>query len=426
MRLVLSLLLSFLVLLFSVLSCSAGKEESNMTSSEAETDTLALVTEPPLFCNETCLVGAGRTAEYLPLLEGKKVGLVGNQSSLIGEVHLVDTLRALGVEIIRIFSPEHGFRGKANAGEKVVDGLDVETGLPVVSLYGKNRKPTPDQLKDLDVLLFDIQDVGARFYTYISTLHYVMQAAAESGTQLIVLDRPNPNGHYVDGPVLKKGFSSFVGMHKVPVVHGMSIGEYARMVNGEGWLGEGLQCDLQVIACKGWDHTLFYELPVAPSPNLPNMLSVYLYPGLCFFEGTVVSIGRGTDYPFQVVGHPDFEVDVLERLYSFKPEPNEGSSDPKLNGQTCYGYAFYQDDLKEVRERASLDISYLIEFYKKLNIGSEFFLKTNFINLLAGSDLLKKQIIDGVSEQEIRESWQDDLRVFKEIRSKYLLYTDYE
>lgn len=417
----------FLSVYFLLLSCSSNAEKSDekLTENEPEvTDTI--VKEEPLYCNADVVVGAADIDSYIDLLKDKKVGIVGNQSSMINQTHLVDSLRSLGVNVIKVFSPEHGFRGDADAGEKVVSGVDEKTGLPIISLYGSNKKPTAEQLADIDILLFDIQDVGARFYTYISTLHYVMQAAAESGKKIIVLDRPNPNGHYVDGPVLNPKFSSFVGMHAIPVVHGMTIGEYAQMINGEGWLGSGLVCDLQVIKCQGWDHTKYYELPIAPSPNLKNMTAIYLYPSLCFFEGTVVSVGRGTDYPFQVIGHPKFEVDVLERLYKFTPAPNATAENPVLKGQLCYGYDLHETDVKEYRQSAKLDLSYLLEFYKKLKMGSAFFLKSNFINNLAGTDQLKAQIIAGKSLEEIEATWQDGLTKFKEIRKKYLLYTDFE
>lgn len=305
--------LSAILLIFGFMACSSETAADNtLTSNEAITEPDSLVTEPePLYCNKDVIPGAARFDQYIDLLKDKKVGVVGNQSSIVGTEHLVDTLRALGVNVVTVFSPEHGFRGDADAGEKVSSGIDSKTGLPIISLYGKNKKPSVEQLADVDILLFDIQDVGARFYTYISTLHYVMEAAAENSKQVIVLDRPNPNGHYVDGPVLNPKYKSFVGMHQVPVVHGMTVGEYAQMINGEKWLTGGKICDLKVVTCEGWDHTKFYELPIAPSPNLKNMTAIYLYPSLCFFEGTVVSVGRGTDFPFQVIGHPKMEVDVL-------------------------------------------------------------------------------------------------------------------
>lgn len=420
--------LSGFLIVYGFVACSSGSNVENLiTSNDAITETDTVSDEPePLYCNRDVATGAARFDQYLDLLKDKKVGVVGNQSSMIGTIHLVDTLRALNLNVVKVFSPEHGFRGDADAGEKVESGKDEKTGLPIISLYGKNRKPTSEQLADIDILLFDIQDVGARFYTYISTLHYVMEAAAENKKQLIVLDRPNPNGHYVDGPVLNSKFKSFVGMHEVPVVHGMTVGEYAQMINGESWLANGIKCDLKVITCTGWDHTKYYELLIAPSPNLKNMTAIYLYPSLCFFEGTVVSVGRGTDLPFQVVGHPKMEVDVLEKLYSFKPVPNDASSSPVLEGQMCYGYNLSEMDVKEFREKRKLDLSYLLEFYKKLKMGSAYFLPSNFINNLAGTDQLKAQIIAGKSLEEIEASWQDGLNTFKEKRKGYLLYEDFE
>lgn len=406
--------------------CSSQQADITVTENFSP-DTTSVEDKPePLYCNEEVKVGAEQTNLYLDLLKDKRVAVVGNQSSMIGNVHLVDSLKNSGINLVRVFSPEHGFRGDADAGEKVASGVDTKTGLPVISLYGNNRKPTPEQLADVDILVFDIQDVGARFYTYISTLHYVMEAAAENGKKLILLDRPNPNGHYVDGPVLDPKFKSFVGMHAVPVVHGMSIGEYAQMINGEGWLTNKAVCDLTVIKCDGWDHTRFYELPIAPSPNLQNMTAIYLYPSLCFFEGTVVSIGRGTEKPFQIIGHPKMEVDVLEKLYSFKPMPNEAASHPVLEGETCYGYDLSGSDIRELRTKAKLDLSYLIEFYTKLKMGSAYFLKSNFINNLAGTDQLKSQILAGKTLEEIEASWQNGLSEFNVKRKKYLLYTDFE
>jgi uncharacterized protein YbbC (DUF1343 family) len=406
--------------------CSSQQADITVTENFSP-DTTSVEDKPePLYCNEEVKVGAEQTNLYLDLLMDKRVAVVGNQSSMIGNVHLVDSLKNSGINLVRVFSPEHGFRGDADAGEKVASGVDTKTGLPVISLYGNNRKPTPEQLADVDILVFDIQDVGARFYTYISTLHYVMEAAAENGKKLILLDRPNPNGHYVDGPVLDPKFKSFVGMHAVPVVHGMSIGEYAQMINGEGWLTNKAVCDLTVIKCDGWDHTRFYELPIAPSPNLQNMTAIYLYPSLCFFEGTVVSIGRGTEKPFQIIGHPKMEVDVLEKLYSFKPMPNEAAAHPVLEGETCYGYDLSGSDIRELRTKAKLDLSYLIEFYTKLKMGSAYFLKSNFINNLAGTDQLKSQILAGKTLEEIEASWQNGLSEFKVKRKKYLLYTDFE
>lgn len=409
-----------------MISCSSEESSAAQTTDNHEEVTDTTEIPKPLYCNENVKVGAERTAEYFDLLKGKKVALVGNQSSMIGDVHLVDSLMNTWVNLVKVFSPEHGFRGKADAGEQVKDGVDQKSGLPVISLYGKNKKPTASQLSDVDVILFDIQDVGARFYTYISTLHYILEAAAENSKQVIVLDRPNPNGHYVDGPILQVGFSSFVGMHHVPVVHGMTIGEYAQMINGEGWIGEGMEADLTVIKCEGWDHNEFYEVPIAPSPNLPNMKAIYWYPSLCFFEGTIASIGRGTEIPFQCVGHPDFEVDVLEDLYSFKPSPNEGASSPKLEGKTCYGYDLSKWEIEDIREQRQLNLSFLEEFYKKLSPKAEFFLSNDFIDLLYGSNGLRRDLTKGLSIEEIRNDWNTELDDFKVTRKKYLLYEDFE
>jgi uncharacterized protein YbbC (DUF1343 family) len=413
-------LTSFVLMIF-LMSCNANSTHSELPQSKDSVSVNPNLDNSPQDIRMLPSVGAAQMNEYLPLLAGKRVGIVGNQSSMIGSTHLVDSLLDLDVNIVRIFSPEHGFRGDADAGEKVLNGRDVKTNLPIISLYGKNKKPYPEQLKDIDVLLFDIQDVGVRFYTYISTLHYVMEAAAENNVSVIVLDRPNPNGHYVDGPLLKEGFQSFIGMHKVPVVHGMTIGEYAQMINGEKWLEQDVSCELQVIKCKNWDHTCSYTLPIAPSPNLPNMTAIYLYPSLCFFEGTKISIGRGTDFPFQIFGHPDLKNDSMYQ-YSFIPAPNFGAKSPKLNGETCYG-----KDLHKVEKAQDhfLDLTYLIDVYRALDQPEDFFLKNDFINLLAGTDQLKMQIIAGTDMETIRNSWKKDLADFNVIREKYLLYKDF-
>lgn len=414
-------------LLVVLISCGAAQNEvateSNAENSITE-DTVKVNTSP--YCNAEVKVGAERTDQYLTLLENKRVAIVGNQSSMIGTVHLVDSLLASGVNVIKVFSPEHGFRGKADAGEKVSNEIDEKTGLPIISLYGKNKKPTAEQLEDVDLLVFDIQDVGARFYTYISTLTYVMEAAADNNKAMIVLDRPNPNGHYVAGPILEPQYKSFVGLHPVPIVHGMTIGEYAKMVDGEAWASAQLNDNLTVIPCEGWDHTKFYELPIAPSPNLPNMRSIYLYPSLCLFEGTIVSVGRGTDLPFQQIGHPDFEVDVLEDLNSFKPKPNEGASDPKLKGKTCYGYSFADLSLEELRS-FGLNLNYLIEFHSKLkDKHPDFFLTSGFINNLVGTEKLRDRIRVGAAAEDFEEEWQHDLGLYKAMRKQYLLYPDFD
>ena len=369
------------------------------------------------------IVGAQQFNEYLTRIQGKRVALVVNQTSMVEEGHLVDALLNRNIEVKKVFAPEHGFRGTADAGEKVKSGIDTKTGLPVISLYGNNKKPTAAQLADIDVVLFDIQDVGARFYTYISTLEYVMEACAEQDKKVIVLDRPNPNGHYVDGPVLNLDFQSFVGRQQIPIVHGMTVGEYAKFLNGEQLLANGAHADLEVIPCKQYDHTTPFELPVAPSPNLPNQQSILLYPSLCLFEGTNVSVGRGTNTQFQVYGSPKFAIGS----YAFTPTPMPGAKYPKFEGQACYGMnltnvpdSFFYDEPK-------LHLGWLIgmvEFHK--NAGEPFFLKNNFFDKLAGTDQLRQQLLAGMSEEEIRLSWQDELSAFKQTRKKYLLYQDFE
>ena len=388
--------------------CDATKKEYSINNKE-----INLAVEPP-----EILPGAYQTQQYLPLLKDKNVGVIVNQTSRIGQTHLVDSLLRMGIQIKVIFSPEHGFRGTADAGEKVDDTRDSKTGLPVISLYGNKKKPQAKDLKGLDVMLFDIQDVGVRFYTYISTLHYVMEAAAENNLPLIVLDRPNPNGHYMDGPMLEPNYKSFIGMHPVPVVYGMTIGEYAQMINGEMWLESKQKCNLEVVSCIGYTHDSFYELPVKPSPNLPNARSVLLYPSLCFFEGTTLSVGRGTDKQFQVAGHP-----ALKSEFSFTPSPNEGAKDPVHNGVRCFGKDFSNLNVQSLFQKPGLDLFYLMEYYKQLTAQDEkFFLDNLFFDKLAGTDKLRKQIIDGMDEKAIRKSWEDGINAFKRIRGKYLLY----
>lgn len=365
------------------------------------------------------ITGAARTAEYLPLLKNKRVALLVNQTATIGETHLVDSLLKLQIRIQKIFSPEHGFRGNADAGEKVGNSVDQRTGLPIISLYGKHRKADAADLRDVDVLIYDIQDVGARFYTYISSLQELMESAAENNKTLIVLDRPNPNGHYVDGPVLDTTFRSFVGMQPIPLVHGMTVGEYARMLNGEKWLSGGLQCQLTVIPCLQYSHHTYYELPVRPSPNLPNMASIYLYPSICLFEGTPISLGRGTDKPFQVFGSPLFPKD----LYSFTPRSVPGAKAPPLKDQLCYGYDL-SGDAKSVLQQTGkrLQLKWVIQAYQLYPQKDRFF--TPFFNKLAGNNTLMQQIKAGISEEAIRQSWEPALSRFKAIRKKYLLYED--
>lgn len=367
-------------------------------------------------------VGAARLGLYLPQLkESKGVAMVVNQTSMLGAVHLVDTLLSLGVKINKIFAPEHGFRGDADAGEKVRDGKDLQTGLPVISLYGSRRKPSAEDLEGIDWVVFDVQDVGARFYTYISSMHYVMEACAEQGVNFMVLDRPNPNGHYVDGPILQEAYRSFVGMHPVPVVHGMTAGEYARMINGEGWLAGGAQCKLEAIPCAGYAHNTAYELPVPPSPNLPNMRAIYLYPSTCFFEGTVASEGRGTPHQFQVYGHPDYP----EGDYAFTPVSMPGAKYPKLEGQLCRGYSLAGLEPDSIRAEARLNLSYLAGFYRRFPDKGNFFLENLFFDKLAGGPELRRQLIAGRTEAEIRQSWQEGLEAFRKIRRKYLIYEDF-
>ena len=365
------------------------------------------------------LVGAACTDHYLPLLEGKRVAVCGNQTSMVGNTHLVDTLIDSGVRPVKIFCPEHGFRGNAEAGAHIASSTDPRTGIPIVSLYGKNKKPTPEQMADIDIVLFDLQDVGCRFYTYISTLHYVMEAAAESGKQVIVLDRPNPNGYYVDGPVLDPKFTSFVGMHPVPVVYGMTIGEYARMINGERWLKRGVQCALTVIEMEGYTHQTRYVLPVPPSPNLQTPEAILLYPSLCFFEGAAVSVGRGTPTPFQIYGFPG----LRGGDYTFTPVAIKGvSENPPYRDQKCQGFdltAFATDHLDSA---GCLQIDYLLKAYRLFPDKEKFFTNASFFDKLAGTERLRQQVVKGVSEKDIRASWQDGLEKFKAVRERYLLY----
>lgn len=365
-------------------------------------------------------VGAQLTEEYLPILRGKRVALVVNQTSRLRSGHLVDDLVGRGIEVTAIFAPEHGFRGEADAGEQVKDGKDLKTGISVISLYGQKKKPAPSDLAGLDWVVFDIQDVGARFYTYISSMHYVMEACAENDVNFMVLDRPNPNGHYVDGPVLDMAYQSFVGMHPIPVVHGMTVGEYAQMINGEGWLNGGITCALQVIPCAAYEHSMAYTLPVRPSPNLPNMRSIYLYPSICFFEGTEISLGRGTTSQFQVLGHPDLPVGD----YYFTPESMPGAKYPPQQGKKCRGYDLTYLEEGDVFAEGRLNISYLLDLYHHFPDKDNFFLKNKFIDKLAGGTTLREQIRAGFSEEEIRESWQEDLINFKQMRAKYLLYPE--
>lgn len=365
--------------------------------------------------------GAERTDIYFPWIRDKNIAIVANQTSMIGDMHLVDSLVKAGMKVKKIFCPEHGFRGNAEAGEHITSETDKITGLPVISLYGKNRKPKAEDLTDISVIIFDIQDVGARFYTYISTLHYVMEACAENGKTLIVMDRPNPNGFYVDGPVLEKEFKSFIGMDPIPIVHGMTIAEYACMLNGEGWLKNSVKCELKYVLVNNYNHTYYYHLPVKPSPNLPDMASVWLYPSLCLFEGTVISVGRGTDKPFQQIGHPLFPKEDI----TFTPVDIPGvATNPPFEGQECYGYYLGNFANSYIKYYSKIYLYWLIEAYNELKDKTTFF--NSGFDRLVGTAKLRQQIIDGVSEEDIRKSWQPELNEFKKIRKKYLLYPDFE
>lgn len=358
------------------------------------------------------VTGAEQLDILLSELKGKKIALVVNYTATVGKTHLADTLKSLGLTIKKIMSPEHGFRGNAAAGEHVKDGIDTRTGLPVVSLYGKDRKPTAAQLADVDVVVFDIQDVGVRFFTYVGTLHYVMEACAENGKKVFVLDRPNPNGSYIDGPIMQAEFKSFIGMHPVPVVHGLTVGEYAQMINGEGWLEGKKKCELRVITMKNWKHSDEYVLPLKPSPNLPNQQAVLLYPSICFFEGTALSLGRGTQIPFQVIGHPDLK----NQPFEFTPVDIPGMAvDPPLENQLCHGL-----DLRNVPVPKKVDLHYLIDMYKLFPDKEKFFV--DHFGRWAGSADLARQIKKGMTEEQIRATWQKDLDAFREKRKAYLLY----
>lgn len=385
----------FWILLFS--SCSHSQQ---------------VIETPGVIC------GDERMDELIPLLKGKKVALLVNQTAMVGQTHLIDTLLSQGVSIKKIFAPEHGYRGNADAGAELKDGVDHKTKLPVISLYGAKKKPTGDDLKDIDVVVFDIQDVGTRFYTFISTLHYLMEACAENHVEVIVLDRPNPNGWYVDGPVLQANFQSFVGVDPIPVVHGLTVGEYAKMVNGEHWLSEGLQCTLKVVPCLNYTHETRYSLPVKPSPNLPNDVAIYLYPSLCFFEGTDVSVGRGTDFPFQIIGSPA----IPSMDYSFTPESRPGAVSPPHLNKECHGLDLRKADLTV----PGIHLNYLIEMLKEYTDKKAFFLPNHFFDKLAGNSKLREQLIDGKSAEEIKESWAAELTAYKAKRKSYLLYPDFK
>ncbi len=391
---------NWLVVLFLLISCSSYTQNID---------------------SEKIITAAEQTEKYIPLLKGKKIAIVANQTTVIerkngnGFVHLVDSLLALDINIIKVFAPEHGFRGKADAGEHVSNHKDVKTGLPIISLYGKNKKPSQEQLSNIDMVIFDIQDVGVRFYTYISTMTYVMETCAELGIPVIVLDRPNPNGHYVDGPTLEMKHKSFVGMHPIPLVYGMTMGEYAQMVNGEKWMEGGVKCDLTVIRLKNYNHDSEYNLPIRPSPNLPNSQSINLYPSLGFFEGTIINAGRGTEFQFQRYGAPFFPSDSDTDDFTYTPQPNFGSKDPKFKGELCYGV-----DLSKNKKQNTVNLKWLVDAYHKTPKEKEFFGKSFTIH--AGNLQLQKQIESGKTAEEIRASWQKGVKKFKKIRNKYLIY----
>lgn len=408
------------VLFFALATISCGTGSQAQNPSPQQENSTTKTAEKPI------VVGANRTSVYLPMLKGKRVGVVGNQTTVIfkntftptGELtysHLVDSLLSLEMNITKVFAPEHGFRGKAAAGEHVADGIDVKTGLPIISLYGNNKKPTPKQLENIEVMIFDIQDVGARFYTYISTLHYVMEACAEQNIPLIIFDRPNPNGHYIDGPILNPEYHSFVGMHPVPIVHGMTMGEYAQMVNGEGWLKNGIMANLTVIRMKNYNKSKHYHLPIKPSPNLPNDKAINLYPSLCLFEGTTVSAGRGTQHQFQIFGSPFLNTEKYS--YSFVPVPNAGSKYPKHQGEVCFG-----KNLTQTERLSRINLRWLVQAYHNTQHPKKFF--TPFFTNLAGTSKLQEKIENGWTAQQIRKSWQDDLKTYKEMRRPYLLYQE--
>lgn len=366
------------------------------------------------YSQNTLIPGSAQFEAYLPSLKGKNIALVVNHTSVVGKTHLADTLLSLGVTVKNIFAPEHGFRGTADAGAHIDNEVDRKTGLSLISLYGKHKKPTPEDLQGIDVVLFDIQDVGARFYTYSSTLHYVLEACAENKVPLLVLDRPNPNGHYVDGPVLEKAQASFVGLNPIPVVHGCTLGELARMINGEGWLANGAKALLSVIPVANYTHASPVHVTIAPSPNLPNDQAIALYPSLCLFEGTNVSIGRGTDLQFQVAGT---NIAGLGD-YTFTPVPKPGAMDPPLKGQICYGYNLSSLPVRNI----GFSLKYLFYFYQKSGLGEKFFTSPSFFDKLAGTDSLRLAIIAGRSEKEIRDSWEPGLVQYRKMRQNYLLY----
>jgi len=398
---------------------------------------LTLLSASLLYSQNKVIAGAERLEVYLPLLKGKAVAVFANQTSMVGNSHLIDTLAKSGVNIKKIFAPEHGFRGEGDAGEKIENGIDQKTNIPVISLYGEHKKPSSEELRDVDILIFDIQDVGVRFYTFISSLQYYIEAALENGKPLIILDRPNPNGFYVDGPVLDPKLKSFVGPQPVPIVYGMTIGEYGLMIAGEKWLSEDANKRYKhylrmkrtkdspfhflVIKCLHYEHNTKYVLPVKPSPNLPEIQSIYLYPSICLFEGTAISEGRGTEKPFQIFGHPS----LPDTLFKFIPHSTAGAKSPKLKDQVCYGWNLSGpvEEILKITDH-KLQLKWLIKAYQLFPDKDNFFLKNNYFNQLAGNEILMQQIKDGKSEEEIRSSWEPALKQFRKIRKNYLLYKD--
>jgi len=399
-----------LLVVLTIFSCGSSTEKKGEREDIKENQEARTKNQ-----DEQIIVGAEQFHLYSDLLKGKNVGVIANQTSFLEneKQHLVDFLISKKVSVKKVFAPEHGFRGTADAGEHVKDGVDSKTGVPLISLYGSNKKPSQEQLKGIDVVVFDIQDVGARFYTYISTLHYVMEACAEAGISVIVMDRPNPNGHYIDGPIMEKENESFVGMHPIPVVHGMTIGEYAAMINGEGWLKNKVKCELTVIKMKNYNHQKEYSLPIKPSPNLPNDQAINLYPSLCFFEGTFINAGRGTDMQFQVFGAPSLP--ASKYTFEYTPQANEGAKNPKFKGQLCHG-----KDLRKEPRLNKINLEWLIDAYNANGKKKDFF--NSFFVKLAGTDKLQKQIEQGLSAEEIRDSWKKGLMEFRIIRGQYLLY----
>jgi len=394
-----------------VISCNSNNNQSN---DNLNSDTILIKDT----VEKEIKVGAEQIEKYIDLLKDKRVALVVNQTAVVDSVHLVDTLLSLGVDIQKVFAPEHGFRGNLDPGAHINNEIDEKTGISIVSIFGKKLKPTAEDLADVDIVIFDIQDVGARFFTFISTMHNVMEACAENNKKILILDRPNPTGDQVDGPIRKAGFESFVGKLPIPVVHGLTVGELAKMINGEFWLADSLQCDLTVISCENYNHKMLYSLPIKPSPNLPNDISIRLYPSLCFFEATDFSIGRGTEIPFQIIGYPD----TIYGDFTFIPQDIEGmQTNPKQEGKLCYGI-----DLRDENLETKFTLKYIIDFYNKSGMGKDFFARSSWFNLLAGNSELQQQIIDGLTEEEIKASWKQELDEYKKMRKKYLLYEDFE